>query len=443
MPHPPDPIHRFLFLFSGVTLSVLHDRWRVSVALAYAAFVLVGMSAGVGGVLLPAQIGDYGVDKATVGLTFFTFSAGFMLAGATAGSLVDRLGTRAALVVGGGAFVLAGLYTAIRPPFAALVAVQVVAGYGTGVLESVLNAYLTRLPSATTLLNHLHAFFGVGALLGPLLAAWMLGFLPWTAVWLVLAVVCLPLTAGFLVAYPRGGTTGRRAGRRTDPASPQSSGAPDPAGPAHTPEKAEKGLLAAALRTPGVLLASVFLAVYVGLEIGVGNWGFSFMVEEYGQPGLVAGYTVSGYWLGLTLGRFLISPVAARLGLTATGMAFVCLFGVTASAALIWLAPVTALAAAGFALLGFFLGPLFPTAMVVVPRLTTPRLVPTAIGVMNGVSVIGGSALPWLAGAVAQGVGVWTLMPFALALALLQLVVWHLLVTRMTADEDVPAPSPG
>ncbi|WP_449064977.1 MFS transporter [Planomonospora algeriensis] len=417
----------------------MHDRWRISVALAYAAFVLVGMSAGVGGVLLPAQIDDYGVDKATVGITFFTFSAGFMLSGATAGSLVDRLGTRAALAVGGGAFVLAGLYTAIRPPFAALVAVQVVAGYGTGVLESVLNAYLTRLPSATTLLNHLHAFFGVGALLGPLLAAWMLGFLPWTAVWLVLAVVCLPLTAGFLVAYPGKGVMGTATGRRTEPITPPAGASADPV---RNSEKAGRGLLAAALRTPGVLLASVFLAVYVGLEIGVGNWGFSFMVEEYGQPGLVAGYTVSGYWLGLTLGRFLISPVAARLGLTATGMAFVCLFGVTASAALIWLAPVTAVAAAGFALLGFFLGPLFPTAMVVVPRLTTPRLVPTAIGVMNGVSVIGGSALPWLAGAVAQGVGVWTLMPFALTLALLQLVVWRLLVTRMTADEHDPAPSP-
>ncbi|MBB5967048.1 MFS transporter [Planomonospora venezuelensis] len=424
----------------------MHGRWRVSVALAYAVFVLVGMSAGVGGVLLPAQIDDYGVDKTTIGITFFTFSAGFMLAGATAGSLVDRLGTRAALVAGGGAFVLAGLYTATRPPFVALVAVQVMAGYGTGVLESVLNAHLTRLPSATTLLNHLHAFFGVGALLGPLLAAWMLGFLPWTAVWLVLAVLCLPLTAGFLMAYPgSGAAAGRAEGKEPQSGVPAALDEPGGTsdGPGGASEKPGKGLLAAALRMPGVLLASVFLAVYVGLEIGVGNWGFSFMVEEYEQPDLAAGYTVSGYWLGLTLGRFLISPVAARLGLTATGMAFVCLFGVTASAALTWMAPVAMVAAAGFALLGFFLGPLFPTAMVVVPRLTAPRLVPTAIGVMNGVSVIGGSAFPWLAGAVAQGVGVWTLMPFALTLALLQLVIWRLLVTRMTAEEDAPAPSLG
>ena len=62
---------------------------------------------------------------------------------------------------------LAGLYLATRPPFVAFVLVQLVLGYGTGVLESVLNVYIAALPGATTLLNRLHAFFGVGALIGP------------------------------------------------------------------------------------------------------------------------------------------------------------------------------------------------------------------------------------------------------------------------------------
>jgi fucose permease len=180
------------------------------------------------------------------------------------------------------------------------------------------------------------------------------------------------------------------------------------------------------------MLAAVFLSVYVGLEIGVGNWAFTFLVDQHAQPALIAGYTVSGYWLGLTLGRFLIAPLAARIGLTPVGMTFVSLIGVTAAAILIWLAPTGLVAAAGFVLLGFFLGPIFPTAMAVVPDLTLPRLVPTAIGVMNGVSVVGGAALPWLAGAIAQNIGVWTLMPFAVILALLQLVLWRLIAARMT-----------
>jgi len=184
-------------------------------------------------------------------------------------------------------------------------------------------------------------------------------------------------------------------------------------------------------RSPAVMLASVFLAVYVGLEISVGNWGFTFLVEEHAQTGLTAGYIASGYWLGLTLGRFLISPVATRMGLTAVGMTYACLVGVTASTVLTWVAPGVVVATAGFLLLGFFLGPIFPTAMAVVPTLTTARLVPTAIGIMNGVSVIGGAALPWLTGAIGQSVGIWTLMPAVVLLALLQLALWRTIVTRM------------
>ena len=175
---------------------------RPAVLLSYAAFVLVGLNAGASGVLLLAQMGDYGVDRPAIGITFFTGAIGFVLAGLSNGALIGRLGIRTALAVGGGTYVLAGLYLATRPPFAAFVAVPLVTGYATGVLESVLNVYLAALPDATTLLNRLHAFFGVGALLGPLLAAWIVSVASWRTVSLVLAVACVPLVAGFLAAYP-------------------------------------------------------------------------------------------------------------------------------------------------------------------------------------------------------------------------------------------------
>jgi fucose permease len=388
--------------------------------LAYAAFVLVGLSAGVGGVLLPAQLRDYGLDKATIGVTFFAFSAGFLFAGSTAGALIHRLGERAALSVGGAAFILAGLATATRPAFVVLVAVQVVAGYGTGVLESVLNAYLAALPGSTTLLNWLHAFFGVGALIGPLLATWMLGFTEWTSVWLVLALVCVPLVAGFhLTLRPKAGAT------NAPPVEPPTQTAPP-----------GRGLLGTAVRRPAVLLGAAFLAVYVGLEISVGNWGFSFLVDERGHGDLLAGYTISGYWLGLTLGRFVLSPVTARLGWGAVRLTFACLFGVAFATLLLWAAPVTAVAVAAFALLGFFLGPIFPTTMAVAPSFATGELAPTTIGVLNGVSVLGGALFPFLAGAIADAAGLWTLPPFVLALAVTQLAVWWLTVRHLST----PAP---
>ncbi|MFD7654133.1 MFS transporter [Actinosynnema sp. NPDC059797] len=373
-----------------------------SVPLAYATFALIGLGTGAGGVLLVEQMDDYGVDRATIGLTFFTASAGFMVAGATAGALLHRFGYRATLVAGGALYTLTALVTAARPAFAVLVLLQLAIGYAAGLLESALNARLASLPGATALLNRLHAFFGVGALLGPVLATRVLAHAPWPAVWLVLGLASAPLVAGFLVAHP------------------------GPA-PGTSRERVPGGLAAAALRQPGVLLGAVLLTVYVGLELGVGNWAFSHLVDSRGLSDQLAGYAVGGYWLGLTLGRFLISPVAARLGLTDTGLMTACLAGV-AAAAVVWSLPGAAVV--GLALLGFFLGPVFPTTMALVPRLTTERLAPAAIGVVNAGSVVGGAALPWLAGALAQGAGAWALVPFAAALAVVQLGVWWPLATR-------------
>jgi fucose permease len=394
------------------------QRARPAVLVSYAAFVLAGTSSGAGGVLLLSQMTGYGVDRATIGTMFFTGSAGYVLAAMSTGAMVHRLGIRISLMAGGGAFVLAGLYLASRPPFAAFVLVQLVTGYGTGMLESVLNVFLAALPDATTLLNRLHAFFGVGALLGPPLAAWILGFASWAVVWLVLAAAGVPLLVGFLMAYPRA----EPAASHPRAPAPEESRAPAPA--------REGSMLGTALRDRGVLLGAVMLTVYVGLELSVGNWGFSYLVQARALPDSLASYTVSGFWLGLTLGRFLISPIAARVGATTVVMMYACLAGITVAVTLAWLSP-TVLACVALGLLGFFLGPVFPTTMAIAPQLTQPRLVPTAIGVLNAASVIGGSGLPWLAGTIAQSTGMWTLLPFTLALALAQFAVWSPIAGRL------------
>ncbi|WP_066372699.1 MFS transporter [Herbidospora mongoliensis] len=369
---------------------------RSSIFLSYAAFVLVGIGAAAGGVLLPAQIADYGVDKALIGLIFFTSSAGFLLAGLTNGALIERLGLRLSLVAGSSAFVLAAVITAARPPFWALIAVQGLAGYGSGVLESVLNVHLAALPNAATLLNRLHAFFGVGALAGPVIAAWTLNYASWTAVWWGLAAATALMAVAFMWTFPK----------------------------KVVQEKEEKQKLTNALRNRYVLLAAAFLTVYLGVEIGVGNWAYSYLREVNLESHLVAGYAVSGYWAGLTAGRFVINPLAGRFRMTPARTSLWCCVGVAGTTVLIWLGVVPI---AGFVLLGFFLGPLFPTTMAILPDLLPARLVPTAIGVLNGGSVIGGSALPWLAGALGQGAGMWALMPFALTLALAQLAIWFYL----------------
>jgi fucose permease len=393
-------------------------RIRAVTGLAFGCFILIGLGAGVTGVLLPSQIGDYRIDKTTIGLIFFGFSAGYVLAGAAIGPLVHRIGARTTLAAGALAYLAAAAGTGLRPAFAGLIAWQLVMGTGAGLLDAGFNAVLAGLPAATTRLNTLHACYGIGALLGPLLAAGLLARqLPWTAVYLVLTAATAPVLVGVWLRLP---------------ATPVDPAPVDPAPADHGP--AVGAVLGPAMRYRAVLLAAAFLALYVGIEVSVGNWGYSLLVEVHSQPSLLAGWAVSGYWLGLTLGRLVVNRAAARIGLGPAGLTYGCLAGMIVAAALAWLGPGPA-TVAGLVLLGFFLGPIFPTAIAVVPRLTPARLVQAAIGVMIGTSVAGGAVFPWLAGALAQRVGLASLLPYVLGLTVVSAWFWSR-ITRRLAPAD-------
>jgi hypothetical protein len=85
----------------------------------------------------------------------------------------------------------------------------------------------------------------------------------------------------------------------------------------------------------------------------------------------------------------------------------------------------------------------FPTTIAVQPRLVPSQLVPTAVGLLVGASVVGGAGLPWLAGALAQGLGLGSLLPYTLILSLILVGGWWLINRRMraaTPARATPAP---
>jgi fucose permease len=370
---------------------------------AFAIFTLVGINLGGGGVLLPAQIDDYGVDKTTMGAIFWATSVGYGLSAAANGALIHRFGVRSYLLTGAAVALAAAVAIAVRTPFPLFVALQGALGFGIGALEAALNSYLSTLERPTALLNSLHAFFGVGAVIGPVLAATLLsqGY-AWTTFYVVVAALIVPLLAGLLL-YPR---------------------------IAKTDSSDERPRFSRALVHRGVWLGGLFLALYVGVEISVGNWTVSFLTEDRGHGVVAAGWAVSGYWLGLTAGRFLLNRLFDRLGVGVVGMIAVCLAGTVASAAAVWLVPGGAIV--GLALLGFCLGPMYPTMIAVMPRLVPAALVATAIGLVVSLSVGGGALFPFLAGAIAQRFGTWSLFPLAIGLTGLVAVVWWLIARRLT-----------
>lgn len=383
---------------------------RAEIALAFAGFVVIGLGGGAGGVLLPAQIDEYDLDKSVIGLLFFAFSAGYVLAGAANGALLHRFGLRGDLVVGAGVFTASTLGAGLRPAYWILLGLTVLFGFGSGIIDASLNAFLAALPDRTALLNRLHAFYGIGALAGPVLSSGMLDRgLSWGAVYLAFAAAGAPLAVAFALRYPA------RLPAEPAPAARTSS-------------------LATAVRHPAVLLSALFLTVYVGVEGSLGNWAFSFLIEERGQGTLLAGWIVAGFWLGFTLGRFVLSALAAKYGVGDIALTFGCLAVLAGGTLLTWLVPGDVPSAIGFVLLGAALGPIFPLTIAVLPHLAPAWIVPTAIGLLVGVSVVGAAFFPWLAGAIAERAGLGSLLPFTALLTAVLLVNWWRIARRMPAE---------
>lgn len=381
-----------------------NDRLRIAVA--FLAIGMLGVAAGGTGVLLPEQMNEFGVDKATIGLMFFAFSGGYVISASANGLLLHRLGIRRHLLLGTAASLVAAAVLVLPSGFVGLLVLQLLLGLGIGMLDAGLNSYLSTLPRGPALLNYFHAFFGVGALLGPLLAAAIIAAgWSWRVFFAVYAVVMVGQLAG-MAGYP--------------------------AATAST-EKVRGPRVTGALRLPIVLMLAAFLACYVGVEAGVGNWSFSYLTEARGQAVVAAGWSVSAYWFGLTIGRFTLNATAERVGLSLATLSGVCIGGVGACALAVWLLPAVGASVVALALLGFFLGPLFPTTIAAVPRLVPAELVATAVGVLVATSVVGGGGLPWLVGLSAQRFGLWTLLPAAALAALAMGLLWWR-ISRRLAD---------
>ena len=99
-----------------------------------------------------------------------------------------------------------------------------------------------------------------------------------------------------------------------------------------------------------------------------------------------SGLVATGFWLGMTFGRVILGFVTPRLGerLALT------IYSVLALALqlIFWLVPQFYVSAVSVALIGFFIGPFFPAAVIMAAKLLPSELHVASIGFS---SALGGS----------------------------------------------------
>ncbi len=343
--------------------------------ISYIAFISIGFPDAVLGVAWPSVRGTFGLSQAGLGYILFASGTGYCFSGLISGKIIARLGVGRLLVLSTALVTTGLLGYSIAPVFPAFLAVAVLIGLGSGAIDSALNFYAAERFSEAVM-NRLHAFFGIGALIGPLIMGGVLDHgASWRVGYVIVGAILLVMTLIFVVS------------RRLWDAGGHASGAGTFAVVA-TPVRD-------VLRSPVVWLSVVIFFFCTGVEFSGGQWAFTVMRERFGQSEGIASLWAGLYWGALATGRLTLGMVSARVG--TARMVQISIAG-NIIGGLIYTLGSYEIAVVGLMLMGFWMAPLFPLLMTLTPRRLGTATAVHAVGFQVSAAVLGGAVLPWIGG---------------------------------------------
>jgi len=362
-----------------------------------AAFVVIGLPEGILGTSWPSIRGEFGRTNSGLAILLGGFTVGYTISSAASGHLSERFGTsrmlRLALVTSA-----AGVVSLVSAPtFPLMVTAYVVLGLGNGTIDSVANAW-TALARGPRAMGMLHAAFGVGATAGPLLSA---GLISAGASWRwPFAVLFTGQAAALaLVSLNRQGFDNAPRHPGIEARHPL---APEPAG-----------------RMLPLMLA--WFAMYVGVEVSIGQWSFTLLTEQRGVSDRLAGALVAAYWGGLTVGRLGLGTLGHRV-LPGRLMGQVTALAV-AAVAWLWFDP-GGFGSLGLPVIGLAFAPMFPLMVNRTPVYLGPNRSNRAVGYQLAASSLGFITTPLLIGVLADHHGIGVAPPVAFVAMVVLAGVW-------------------
>lgn len=380
-----------------------HRPWSLTSAY-YLAFVSLGLTGAVLGPTLPGLASQTETSLGRISLLFTAMAVGYLAGSLLAGRLYDRIPGNPLMAAGLLVMATTLAATPLVPWLSLLIPVMVLLGAAQGAVDVGGNALLVWVHGARVgpFMNGLHFFWGLGALLSPIIVGAALSSVGEIApAFWTLALLLLPVAAWVLRL-----------------SSPQ---APTDAGTQKDPSEAGSVTPGSGLRTGMVVvMVTLLLFLFVGVESGYGGWIYSYTLALNVGSRAAAIYLTTAFWGSLTLGRLLAIPIAGRvrprwiLLVDAIG----CL--VSAGILLLWprSVPATWTATIG---MGLFMASVFPTAITLAGR----RIVISgrvAGWFLVGAS-IGGMTLPFLMGQLFDSIGPQSAMVLLAAYLVLALVV--------------------
>lgn len=353
-----------------------------TVAVAFLAFVGLGLSSGLLGVAWPFIQEDFDLVLDAVTALLLVQTVAYTVASFFIGRIMARFGSGSSLV--GGMLIMSLCYFGISLSSAwiMVIAFGLIAGFGSGIIDAGLNMYVTAYHSVRDM-NWLHASFGVGITLGPLIMTYCVVNLNWHAGYAI--------TGGLLVIILTLMIMTRHLWRSEGFQSAENA-------------PVRRASFSESLRMPFSMFT--FLA-YVGMEIGIGQWAYTLFTQSRGIAPEVAGPWVSIYWGVFTGGRIFFGFIANRF--EPARLLRVCLLAVIVGVFLFAWNPLPIIGSIGLIITGFAEAPVFPTLMTSTPQRVGIEHAENGVSLQMTFVGIGSAILPGLIGTIGKNLGLETM----------------------------------
>ncbi|CAE7199657.1 hypothetical protein P3342_010283 [Pyrenophora teres f. teres] len=375
-----------------------------------------GMNDSVVGALIPYIESYYHISYAIMSLVFVTNAVGFISAAFFTNIILGKFGRARTLIFAELIGLSAHVILVCTPPYPLVVTAFLLLGFGAAINLALNNVYCANTHPPSVILGLAHGSYSVGGIIAPIIGTAIVsrGIL-WSRFYFLtvgLRFFCIAFAGSTFWSY-----TEDAEESLLEPTSTRQTATEDAASKFKN--------LKLALKNKVTIIGAIFIFAYQGAEVSISGWFISYLINyRNGDPAKV-GYVTAGFWGGITLGRFVLTHAAPRIGEKLFVVTLTC--GLVGLQLLAWLTPNLIGNAVAVCLLGLLMGPIYPCAQTIFSRLMPRHVQTTAVGFIGGAGSSGGAVAPFTTGLLAQALGTWVLNPVCLGMYAVMFACWFAL----------------
>ena len=367
-------------------------------AVIYLIFISLGLPDSLLGSGWPTMQVTFGVPSSYAGYISMAISFMTIISALISPRMIKRFHTKWIVIVSILLTVFGLLGFSFSTSYAMLFLFVIPYGLGAGAVDASVNHYVANNYSGSVM-NFLHCFYGVGAVISPNIMALALSKARWNEGYRWTAYIQMAILLVCILSLP--------LWKKKE-------------GSAEAEEESGAGIREA-LKVPGVILTLIAFFAYCSGEATCFLWTSSYFagVKEGLSDGLIASFG-SLIFGGLMLGRLISGFVSNKLGdrlLIRIGI-IVEMIGI-----ILVMLPISHYlpAAIGFVIIGTGMGPVYPAIQHMAPANFGRKYSAAVIGLQMASAYVGSTFMPMVFGILQQNIGIGIMPVYLLIFAILNI----------------------